>query len=245
MSKLLAYDDVNIVPKYSELFSRKRVILNTKLTKTLNIKIPIVSSPMDTVTELDMAKEMMALGGVGVIHRFMSIKEQSDIVKKIKLNKKLWGQFISENVTLANEVDSTFAYRGKNIIGDKTISLERYTEEDWKFVLKEILDNHPITLHLSATRSYYRKIFKLKFGHNVDLDYFDVHKRQIDPNSIKVSKQKLKLIKDFYKSMKSLQENISKLSTLFIASIISINLPGNTNILASLCSLINFATSEL
>ena len=210
MSKLLAYDDVNIVPKYSELVSRKRVNLNTKLTKTLNIKIPIVSSPMDTVTEYDMALEMMSLGGVGVIHRFMSIKEQSDIVKKLNLNKKLWGQFISENVTLENEVDSMFAYAG-TIIGSKTKPLEEYTLKEWKFLLDETLDNHPITLHLSATRSYYRKIFKLKFGHDVDLDYFDVHKRQIDLNSIKVSKQKLKLIKDFYKSMKSLQENISKL----------------------------------
>jgi IMP dehydrogenase len=226
MRKLLAYDDVNIVPKYSELVSRNRVNLNTRFTKTKNIKIPIVSSPMDTITEYDMALEMMDLGGIGVIHRFMSIEEQAGIVKKLKLNKKLWGKFISENVTLENEVDSMFAYAG-TIIGSKTKPLEEYTLKEWKFLLDETLDNHPIKLNLSAIRSFYRKVFKLKWGHLVNLDYFDIHKQQIfmdelneedernllnvlDP-TIKVSKIKLKLIKDFYKSMESSKKVISKL----------------------------------
>ena len=83
MKRYLTYDDVNIVPKYSELESRGDVDLTSRFTKNIELQIPIVSSPMDTVTEYDMAKIMMGLGGVGVVHRFMSIKKQTEIVEKL------------------------------------------------------------------------------------------------------------------------------------------------------------------
>ena len=83
MKKALTYDDVNIVPKYSELKSRGDVKLNTRFTKNTELTIPIVSSPMDTVTELDMAKEMLDWGRVGVIHRFMSIEKQARMMKSL------------------------------------------------------------------------------------------------------------------------------------------------------------------
>ena len=83
MRRTLTYDDVNIVPKYSELNSREDVELNTRFTKNTELTIPIVASPMDTVTEFDMAKEMMDWGGVGVIHRFQSIEEQSRMMKEL------------------------------------------------------------------------------------------------------------------------------------------------------------------
>jgi IMP dehydrogenase len=76
MREYLTYDDVNIVPKYSELESRSGVDLTSNLTKNIKLQIPIVSSPMDTITEYEMAKEMLEWGGVGVIHRFMSIEDQ-------------------------------------------------------------------------------------------------------------------------------------------------------------------------
>ena len=56
MKKYLTYDDVNIVPKYSELNSRDDVDLTTRFTKNKKLNIPIVASPMDTVTEEKMAK---------------------------------------------------------------------------------------------------------------------------------------------------------------------------------------------
>ena len=83
MKKALTYDDVNIVPKYSELKSRGDVKLNTRFTKNTELTIPIVSSPMDTVTELGMAKEMLDWGGVGVIHRFQSIEKQARMMKSL------------------------------------------------------------------------------------------------------------------------------------------------------------------
>jgi IMP dehydrogenase len=83
MKKYLTYDDVNIVPKYSELESRENVKLNTRFTRNTELTIPIVASPMDTVTELDMALEMMEWGGVGVLHRFNTIEEQSKMMKSV------------------------------------------------------------------------------------------------------------------------------------------------------------------
>jgi IMP dehydrogenase len=83
MKTYLTYDDVNIIPKYSELKSRDKVDLTTRFTKNTILTIPIVASPMDTVTELDMAKEMMDWGGVGVIHRFQSIEKQARMMKSL------------------------------------------------------------------------------------------------------------------------------------------------------------------
>ena len=83
MRKALTYDDVNIVPKYSEIEHRDKIDISTKFTKKTRIDIPIVSSPMDTITEYEMAHEMLEWGGVGVLHRFNTIEEQSFMMKKL------------------------------------------------------------------------------------------------------------------------------------------------------------------
>ena len=83
MRKALTYDDVNITPKYSDIESRADIDISTRFTKKIKIDIPVVSSPMDTITELDMAREMMERGGVGVIHRFMSIERQAKIMNDL------------------------------------------------------------------------------------------------------------------------------------------------------------------
>jgi len=111
MRRTLTYDDVNIVPKYSELKSREDVKLNTRFTKNTELTIPIVSSPMDTVTEYDMALEMMEWGGVGVLHRFNTIEEQSKMMNR-----------------LHKEWDSYFDI-GKNMGGDDE---ERTLEKEWQ-----------------------------------------------------------------------------------------------------------------
>ena len=59
MKKCYTYDDVNIVPKYSEVEHRDKINIRTRFTKNIEIAFPIVSSPMDTITELDMAREIM------------------------------------------------------------------------------------------------------------------------------------------------------------------------------------------
>ena len=83
MKKSLTYDDIQLVPKYSKIPSRNDIRLQTLLSRRYGLLNPIVASPMDTVCELEMAYKMFKLGGVGCIHRFNSIEEQSNIVKEL------------------------------------------------------------------------------------------------------------------------------------------------------------------
>ena len=79
--KYYTFDDVQIVPQYSDIYSRSNCdISNSRLTKSYTIDIPLVSAPMDTVTGVDMALELLDLGGAGFIHRFMSSIEQADCI---------------------------------------------------------------------------------------------------------------------------------------------------------------------
>ena len=83
-SRGLTFDDVLLVPAKSEIRSRKDPLLETRLTKTKNISIPIVSANMDTITEAEMAIAMDQLGGVGILHRFMNTELQVEEVAKVK-----------------------------------------------------------------------------------------------------------------------------------------------------------------
>jgi IMP dehydrogenase len=73
----LTYDDIQLVPGYSEINSRQEIQLFTQLTTNYNIRVPLIASPMDTVCDHVMAIAMAKMGGVGCIHRFMSIEDQS------------------------------------------------------------------------------------------------------------------------------------------------------------------------
>ena len=80
----LTFDDVLLVPKYSDITSRSQTDLTTKLSRNISINIPFVSANMDTVTESSMAGTMARAGGIGIIHRFLTIKEQANHVLKVK-----------------------------------------------------------------------------------------------------------------------------------------------------------------
>jgi len=81
--KTFTFDDVQIIPKYSDVSSRKVCNTVTSLTKKRYIDIPLIASPMQSICEAEMAYTMWALGGVGIVHRFNSIKEQADIVNSV------------------------------------------------------------------------------------------------------------------------------------------------------------------
>jgi len=79
----LTYDDVLLIPAYSEILPRD-VSIKTKLTKNIILNSPIISAAMDTVTEADMAIAMAREGGIGILHKNMTIAKQAEEVKKVK-----------------------------------------------------------------------------------------------------------------------------------------------------------------
>ncbi len=84
IEEALSYDDVLLVPKYSEVESRSDISLRSELGKDLVFETPIIASPMDTVSGEEMAVALSKLGGVAIIHRYNQISEQADIVRNVK-----------------------------------------------------------------------------------------------------------------------------------------------------------------
>ena len=80
----LTFDDVLLVPKFSNITSRSQTNIETKLSKNISLNIPLISANMDTVTESGMAVAMAREGGLGVIHRFLTIEEEVNEVLKVK-----------------------------------------------------------------------------------------------------------------------------------------------------------------
>ena len=80
----LTFDDVLLVPKYSDITSRSQTDLSTKLSRNISLNIPLISANMDTVTESEMAVTMARKGGIGIIHRFLTIEDEVNEVLKVK-----------------------------------------------------------------------------------------------------------------------------------------------------------------
>jgi len=80
----LSYDDILLIPNYSEIKSRLNVDLTSRLTQNINVKLPFISANMDTITEYRMAKKLDEYGALGIIHRFCSIEKECKIIEKLK-----------------------------------------------------------------------------------------------------------------------------------------------------------------
>ncbi len=90
IKEALTFDDVTLAPKYSEILPSD-VDTSIKLTENLKLKIPLLSSAMDTVTESKMAIAIAKAGGIGIIHRNLDIKNQVQEIKKVKKHKLIVG----------------------------------------------------------------------------------------------------------------------------------------------------------
>jgi len=109
----LTFDDVLLIPRRSSIKSRKEVSTKTRFTRNIIINIPLVSSPMDTVTEETMAITIARLGGIGVIHRFTSVERQVEMVKRVKR---------ADNIT----VDQPYSISPDATIGEAKKLTERH-----------------------------------------------------------------------------------------------------------------------
>jgi IMP dehydrogenase len=133
----ITFDDVLLVPAYSEVIPNQ-VDLSTYLTKTIKLNIPLMSAGMDTVTENRMAIAMARQGGIGVIHKNMTIEEQAEEVDKVKRSENgvITDPFyLSPEHTLedANELMSKYRISGVPIVvnGKKLVGI--ITNRDLKF----------------------------------------------------------------------------------------------------------------
>ena len=94
MQEALSYDDVLLVPQASSINSRSQIDIGNELnsenpvSEEISLAIPVISSPMDTITEDDMAFTMSACGGMGIIHRYNSLEEQVHLVAKAKFQNE-------------------------------------------------------------------------------------------------------------------------------------------------------------
>ena len=80
MQQALSFDDVLLVPKYSDIESRKHVDISSAMDAKNKLELPVFASPMDTVSEVAMANAMSKHGGSAIIHRYNTIAEQADLI---------------------------------------------------------------------------------------------------------------------------------------------------------------------
>lgn len=133
----LTFDDVLLVPAYSEVLP-KEVSLKTKLTRNITLNIPVISAAMDTVTESSMAIAMAQQGGIGVIHKNMTIEEQALEVRKVKRSES--GMIIdpltlSEKCLVKDALDLMREHKigGIPVVDDNKILKGIVTNRDLRF----------------------------------------------------------------------------------------------------------------
>ena len=142
----LTYDDVLLVPNYSEILPRE-VSITSKFSKNIPLNIPIVSAAMDTVTESEMAIAMAREGGIGVLHKNMTIEDQAARVRAVKRSES---GMIIDPVTLpgtalvsdANKNMKEFKIGGIPIVDNDNKLIGIVTNRDLRF---EKNNNRPIT----------------------------------------------------------------------------------------------------
>ncbi len=133
----LTYDDVLLIPAYSEILPRE-VDTSTLLTKNIRLNIPIVSAAMDTVTEHTMAIAMAQEGGIGVIHKNMTIEEQANEVRKVK---RAENGMIIDPITLqrgaivgdALKIMSEYQIGGIPVVDENNVLVGIVTNRDLRF----------------------------------------------------------------------------------------------------------------
>jgi len=201
------YDDVLLIPGYSEILPRD-TNTKTKLTRNIELNIPIISAAMDTVTEFDLAIAMAQEGGIGIIHKNMSLEAQAEQVRKVKRSESgmiLDPITLSDKATLgdAHQIMREFKIGGipvidkdHKLIGILTNRDLRFEREMSKPVTEIMTKNNLITASEGLSLDDAEKIlqeYKIEKLPIVDseyrltglITYKDMLKRKSHPNACK------------------------------------------------------------
>jgi IMP dehydrogenase len=135
--KALTFEDVLLVPKHSQILP-KEVCVKTKLTKNINLNIPLVSAAMDTVTEYRAAIAIARLGGIGIVHKNMDIESQILQIKKVKKSESgiiIDPISVSPNATLheAKEIMDDYKISGVPVVDTHNTLIGILTNRDMRF----------------------------------------------------------------------------------------------------------------
>lgn len=135
--RALTFEDVLLVPQYSEVLP-KEVSLETKLTRNISLKIPMVSAAMDTVTEHKAAIAMARLGGIGIVHKNMDVASQCKEVTKVKKSESgiiIDPIFVHPDATLASaeKIMSEYKISGVPVVDGHNKLLGILTNRDMRF----------------------------------------------------------------------------------------------------------------
>jgi IMP dehydrogenase len=129
----LTFNDVLLVPGYSD-FSRSEIDLSTQLTRNIKLKIPFVSAPMDTVTESKLAIALAKMGGIGIIHRNLSVENQAREVEIVKKRKLLAGAAIGPNTGFEERAKALIKANVDVIVVDSAHGFTKFTIDTIKYL---------------------------------------------------------------------------------------------------------------
>ena len=157
IKEALTFDDVLLLPKYSNILPANTDI-TLKLTKKILLKVPFLTSAMDTVTESKMAIAIAKEGGMGIIHRNLNIKNQSNEVKKVKKHKLLVGAAIGTNKEDLDRARSIISNGVDLIVID---TAHGHSEKVLKTLskIKKITKNIPVCVGNIATGEAAKKLY--------------------------------------------------------------------------------------
>ena len=157
IKEALTFDDVLLLPRYSSVLPSKTNI-NLSFTKKINLKVPFLSSAMDTVTESKMAIAIGKEGGIGIIHRNLDIKNQSKEVKKVASKKLLVGAAIGTNKEDIERAKSLISNGADLIVID---TAHGHSEKVLKTLskIKKIVKDVPICVGNIATGEAAKRLY--------------------------------------------------------------------------------------
>jgi IMP dehydrogenase len=171
----LTFDDVLLIPKRSPVISRSQTNLKTRLSRNINLNIPVISANMDTVTESPMAIALAREGGIGIIHRFMTIQDQVDEVLKVKRSESV---MIEQPYTIS--IDSSVGY-AKKIMHDFGISgllIEKDKKLAGIITKRDLLFETNFENNISSVMS--KDVVFAEMGTTIEKAKYILHKNRIE-----------------------------------------------------------------